>query len=160
MSITKVVKGLICCTNWKDIIDCSECPYHHPTELCGNKLMKDALALIDELQAVIESESAAHDAEIAEKLECHRLANVGRVAAEENIKKANAQIENLEKTNKYLRERLQEEMEHAEDMKPTAIVEKMKEKLKATFCPDATYCGYDIHGAINEKAKEILEETK
>jgi hypothetical protein len=36
-------------------------------------------------------------------------------------------------------------------------VKKMQEKLIATFCPDANYCGYDIHAAINEKAKEILE---
>lgn len=50
---------------------------------------------------------------------------------------------------------------------PTANVEpiadtvkRMQEKLITTFCPDADYCGYDIHGAINEKAKEVFNESQ
>lgn len=77
MSLVKVVKGLECCTNWKSLKDCYECPYFRPVERCNGRLMQDALAVIDELQA---------------------------------------QIENLKKENKYLRERLAEEMEHREDM--------------------------------------------
>lgn len=93
--------------------------------------------------------------------------------------------ENLKRENKYLRERLAEEMEHKEDMsveftcvfgQPHKVsdcpiteeidkakadtVKKMQEKLIAAFCPDADYCGYDIHAAINAKAKEVLNEPQ
>ena len=54
MSIYKVVQGLQCCTNWKGIEDCTECPYLHSPEKCNVRLMKDALDLIDEQQAEIE----------------------------------------------------------------------------------------------------------
>lgn len=54
MSIVKVVQGLQCCTNWKSIEDCFECPYLHSPEKCNVRLMKDALDLIDEQQAEIE----------------------------------------------------------------------------------------------------------
>jgi hypothetical protein len=39
-------------------------------------------------------------------------------------------------------------------------VKKMQEKLISAFCPDADYCGYDIHAAINEKGKEVLNESQ
>lgn len=39
-------------------------------------------------------------------------------------------------------------------------VKKMQEKLISAFCPAADYCGYDIHAAINEKAKEVLNESQ
>lgn len=94
MSIVKVVKGLQCCTNWKSIEDCFDCPYLHSPEKCNIRLLKEALATIDELQA-----------------------------AKENT------------------------------------IKKFKEKLIATFCPDADYFGCDIHSAINEKAKELMEEN-
>ena len=42
--------------------------------------------------------------------------------------------------------------------KASDTIKAMQDKLKATFCPDAHYCGYDIHAAINAKAKEMLED--
>lgn len=44
--------------------------------------------------------------------------------------------------------------------KVSDTVKAIQDKLKASFCPDANYCGYDIHAAINEKARETLEGTK
>lgn len=94
MNIEKTVKGLHYCTKWESIEDCTECPYLHSPDNCTIRLLKDALATIDELQA---------------------------------------------------------EKEHT--------IKQFKEKLIAAFCPDANYCGYDIHCAINAKAKELMEEN-
>ena len=76
MSLVRVVKGLECCCKWLGCGDCEDCPYYLSIR-CNVKLMQDALAVVDELQA--------HN-------------------------------ENLKKENKYLRERLAEEMKHAEDV--------------------------------------------
>ena len=94
MNIEKTVKGLHYCTKWESIEDCTECPYLHSPDNCTIRLLKEALATIDELQA-----------------------------AKENT------------------------------------IKKFKGKLIATFCPDADYFGRDIHSAINEKAKELMEES-
>lgn len=177
MSIAKVVKGLICCTNWVDIIDCCECPYHHPTELCGKKLIKDALITIDELQAdkeKLKKDLAAAERRVDELEEVtdenfrqNELMSMLWRTSEEQTRKANknledekAYIENLKRENSHLRDCLADEMKHVKDMIITEIVTTMQKKLKYAFCPDANYCGYDIHGAINEKAKEMLEDTK
>lgn len=110
MNIEKTVKGLHYCTKWESIEDCTECPYLHSPDNCTIRLLKDALATIDELQA--------------EKEEFRKFVHAA-----------------FEEAKTY----------YAEGVK------KMQDKLKATFCPDADYFGCDIHSAINEKAKEVLE---
>lgn len=150
MNTEQIVKALECCKSFRDFYACDNCPYGNAVladdESCTNRMSQDALALIKELQA--------HN-------------------------------ENLQKENKYLRESLADEREHKEDMsveftcvfgQPHKVsdcpiteeidkakadtVKKMQDKLKATFCPDADYFGCDIHSAINEKAKEILNESQ
>ena len=175
MSVSKVVKGLICCTNWKDIIDCCECPYHHPTELCGKKLIIDALAVIDELQAnneKLKKELAAAEDRVNELEEVtdenfrqNEFISMLWRTSEEQTRNANkaleserAYIENLKKEKDHLRALLAEEYKHAKDMALKEIVTTMQQKLKYAFCPEANYCGYDIHAAINEKAREMLED--
>ena len=50
MSLVRVVKGLECCTKGISYGDCEDCPYYLSIR-CNVKLMQDALAVVDELQA-------------------------------------------------------------------------------------------------------------
>jgi hypothetical protein len=74
------------------------------------------------------------------------------------IKELQAHNENLKKENKYLRERRDEETEHAKDLAITDTVKKMQERLKMQWWSDATPHDMDIlHSVIDRVAKEILE---
>lgn len=97
MNTEQVIKALECCS--KDC--CVGCPYDEigTYSECVNTTIKNALALIKSQQKQIKGLNSA-----IETLQ-------GVVKDYEN------HSENLKRENKYLRERLAEEMEHKEDMK-------------------------------------------
>ena len=99
MNTEQVIKALECCS--KD--DCDNCPNGFGN--CYANLAGYALALIKEQQAQIK----VLEADRNNYKEWY-------VQAVGEIKELQAQNENLLKENKYLRERLAEEMEHKEDM--------------------------------------------
>lgn len=99
MERTEIIKALECCS--KNC--CVGCPYDEIGTYSEyvSTTIKNALALIKSQQKQIKGLNSAIDAlrDVAKDYEHHN--------------------ENLKKENKYLRERLAEEMEHKEDMEGT-----------------------------------------
>lgn len=157
MNIEKTVKGLHYCTKWESIEDCTECPYLHSPDNCTIRLLKEALATIDELQA--EKENLKKE----NKYLRERLAEEAEIKEDMSVSELKAEIERLSVRvleENHLRHQVEEMLADGMSVVKAVTVKKMQEKLKSTFCPDANYCGYDIHGAINAKAKELMGETK
>lgn len=50
----KVIKGLECCLQTDDVTECQiiDCPYHHWRDTCTEWLMKDAVKLLKEQEAI------------------------------------------------------------------------------------------------------------
>lgn len=108
MNTEQVIKALEHCSANRD---CKLCSYHKCIA-CVDILLKDALALIKEQQAEIEKYKKLADLnEQDNKDTCELL-----FKEEDKNKELQAHNENLKRENKYLREKLAEEMEHKEDM--------------------------------------------
>jgi FtsZ-binding cell division protein ZapB len=97
MNAEQIIKGLEIHISNNGV--CKDCPYECRSDLCITNVMKDALALIKSLQGEIRGLNSAIET----------LQGV--------VKDYEHRNENLVNENKYLRDRLVEEMEHKEDMK-------------------------------------------
>lgn len=144
MNTEKIIKALECCTTGNAPLGCDECPCKAPTNsfkgslACNDEMMKKALALIKKLTAKSEVQNKAisnlrqvcatnnldiyrYEKKIQKqqaKIERLELEKAGAEAgARMFVEELQAQIENLKKENKYLRESLADEREHKEDMK-------------------------------------------
>ena len=73
------------------------------------------------------------------------------------IKELQAHNENLKKENKYLRERMDEETEHAKDLAISDTVKKMQEKVYEVAQDIDEVDAYFLKEMIDQIAKEILE---
>ena len=105
MTTEQIIKALECCFINQN---CNGCPMYNGITTqkgCLEVACKNALALIKEQQAQIK----VLEADRNNYKEWY-------VQAVGEIKEFQAHNENLKKENKYLRERLAEEMEHKEDM--------------------------------------------
>lgn len=94
MTTEQVIKALECCSG---IAKCIDCPYTE-VDKCAMQSAKDAIALITNQMGEIRGLNSAIET----------LQGVAKDYEHRN--------ENLVNENKYLRERLAEEMEHKEDM--------------------------------------------
>lgn len=143
LNAEQIIKALECCTTGNAPLGCDECPCEAPTNSfkgsleCNDEMMKKSLALIKELTAKSEVQNKAisnlRQVCATNNLDIYRYekkiqkqqAEIKRLELEKAgaeagarmfVKELQAQIENLQKENKYLRERLAEEAEHKKDM--------------------------------------------
>lgn len=136
MNTEQIIKALECCFVSKS---CEGCPYECGDSVCIDRLKRDALALIKELQGQIVGLNSAIET----------LQGVAKDYEHHN--------ENLKKENKYLRERLKEEAEHKEDMgeKLVAQIKISEQELKKIVDPHIE----EIKSSIELDIKAIEADT-
>lgn len=140
MNTEQIIKALECCTSESTEFDCTTCPYMYKG--CNINVMRDALALIKNQLGEIRGLNSAIET----------LQGVAKDYENHN--------ENLKRENKYLREHMWDEVEHAKDLVITDTVKKMQEKLKKRLYDNPclfTQQRYIVDADIDQIAKEMME---
>jgi hypothetical protein len=155
MNTEQIIKALECCNS---IGGCKRCPYAIKGKAdingdCGAKMTKDALSLITNQQTEIKRLNVVVGAMKGEIDGLNKDLNrwkdwyASLIEAQKRTVQGKqeliAQIENLAKENKYLRESLADEREHKEDMGerivvPIDINEQELEKIVAPYVEKMT----------------------